>query len=153
MAEDFDFFCKIAVYFPTYWYRMATKKTGGIDCPRDFNQDHHRPAPNDIVTFHRRRTDTPSTGDKEGIALFYQGHSYTGRIHVYELKRFQAYYTSKRSLGYIRGRIISLGNEYYWKKEGGMCSEGVVRLELVKEEEIKTTDAKISSPKEVPEYH
>ena len=88
MGDDFDFICKIAVYFPTYLYRIATKKTGETDCSRDFYQDHHRPAPNNIVTFYRRHTDAPGTGDKEGIALFYQEHSYARWIRVYKLKRF-----------------------------------------------------------------
>ena len=153
MAENFDFICKTAIFFPTCLYGSATKKTGETDCPRDFYQDHHRPIPNDIVTFYRRRTDYPGTGDKVGIAIFYQEHSHAGWIRAYELQRFQARRTLERSLGrHIRGRIVSIGQEYRWEEGGGVCSEGVVRIELVEEEEIETTDAESSSPEEVPEY-
>ena len=88
-----------------------------------------------------------------GIALFHQEHSHAGWIREYDLKRFEARRALERSLGrHIRGRIVSIGEEYRWEEGGGTCSEGVVRIEVVKEEDIETTDADSSPIEELPEY-
>ena len=88
-----------------------------------------------------------------GIALFYQEHSHAGWIREYDLQRFEARRTVERSLHrHIRGRIVSIGEEYRWEEGGGTCSEGVVKIEVIKEEEIETTDAESSPIEELPEY-
>ena len=88
------------IYFPAYLYRSAIKKIGEIDCPCNFYLDHHYPAPNNIITFYRRHTDSPGTGDKIGIALFYQEHSYAGWVHKYKLQHFNARCILERSLSH-----------------------------------------------------
>ena len=88
------------------------KSAEKTDRPSKLYQTHHRPAPNDIVTFDRRRTDFPSTGDKMGIALLYEQHSHAGWIREHDLNRCHARLHLERALGrHIRGRIVSIGEE------------------------------------------
>lgn len=67
-----------------------------------------------------------------GTALIYEGHSHAGSIRKYDLQHFQARRDLERSLGRpFRGRIVSIGEEYDGEEGGGVCSEGVVEIELV----------------------
>ena len=67
-----------------------------------------------------------------GIAIVYEENSHAGSIRKYDLQRFQARRDLERSLGrHFRGRIVSIGEEYPGEEGGGMCSEGVVEIELV----------------------
>ena len=67
-----------------------------------------------------------------GIALVYEENSHAGSIRKYDLQRFQARRDLERSLGRpFHGRIVSIGDDYPGEDGGGMCSEGVVEIELV----------------------
>ena len=73
-----------------------------------------------------------------GIALLHRENSHAGSIRKYDLQRFQARRDLERSLVRpFRGRIVSIGEEYDGEEGGGMCSEGVVEIELL-EKDIKS---------------
>ena len=64
------------------------------------------------------------------------------------IKRF----TTRRSLERrICGRIVSINEECQWEERGGICSEGVVSIEVVKED-IESIDGESSPVEEAPEY-
>ena len=123
------------------------------DYPHKLIQTHHRPTPNDIVTFSRRRTDPAGTADKMGIALHYEQHPHAGWIREYDLPRCEARLNLETALGrHIHGQIVSIGEEHDRDEGGGMYSEGIVRIELVKEEDNETRDTESSPTKELPGY-
>lgn len=70
-----------------------------------------------------------------GIVLLYGETSHAGSIRNYDLQRFQACRDLERSLGRpFRGRVVSIGEEYHGEEGGGMCSEGVVKIELLEKD-------------------
>ena len=88
-----------------------------------------------------------------GIALHYEQHSHAGWIREYDLPRCEARLNLERALGrHIRGRIVSIGEELRRDEGGNMCSEGIVRIEFVKEEDDETRETESSPTEELPEY-
>ena len=141
MCENFDFACEKPINSLLSGMVGPLKSAERTDYPHKLNQTHHRPTPNDIVTFSRRRTDSTGTADKIGIALHYEQHSHAGWIRGYDLPRCEARLNSESALGrHIRGRILSIGEEHRRDEGGGMYSEGIIRIELVKEEDNETRD-------------
>ena len=139
--------------FPISNMIRSLKCVEKADCPANFRENHHRPAPNDIVTFCRRRPDSPGTSHKMGIALLYEKHSHAGWIREYDIKRFNTRRSLERTLNHhIYGRIVSISEEIRWEEGGGICSKGVVSMEVVREEDIETTDGESSPVEEAREY-
>ena len=151
MCEIFDFTCEKPINLLLSGMMGPLKSVERTDYPDRLNQTHHHPIPNDIVTFSRRRTDSAGTADKMGIALHYEQHSHAGWIREYDLPRCEARLNLEIALGrHIRGRIVSIGEERCRDEGGGMYSEGIVMIELVKEKDSKTRDTESSPTEELP---
>lgn len=116
-----------------------------LDYPHYCDGLHHRPAPNDIVSFVKQKGDLPGTGDSWGVAMVYQSDQishesgqpqlyHSGWVCHHELSRFNARQRLEEALGRpFRGRIVSISEEDDPRPGGGRCSKGRLQFKLVRE--------------------